>query len=410
VFPEDPNIPGDEYIIKLMPLNQKSNQPTCQLENSSTTRKIVPAMTTPLASIFGSGFLVVVPVLASAVGPFALPTMVVVAVIAFLVGSIVRHNILCAESVLSKGSKRYTSLLERLSGIALVAAYVVSVCLYVHILSAFVLAYFEMDTVFNKSLLTTVIIGAITIVGVLGGLDPLERLERWALYVTLIILIALLIAFAIFDVNQFLAQGKFVLPVMPDRSAWEIATIVAGTLIIVQGFETTRYLGESYDAPTRIRASRWSQYFSLSVYVLFVALAQPIVPALNGDYGDNSLIILAATASLLMPVPLIVAASLSQFSAAVADTVAAAANMKEGSRQRIKLRWGYLLVGVAAMALAWSGSTFEIIALASRAFAFYYLLQCLVALSVCRNRRERLYFVVIALVLGFVMVFAVPAG
>jgi len=90
------------------------------------------------------------------------------------------------------------------------------------------------------------------------------------------------------------------------------------------------------------------------VYVLFVALAQPIVPVLNGDYGDNSLIILAATASLLMPVPLIVAASLSQFSAAVADTVAAAANMKEGSQQRIKLRWGYLLVGVAAMALAWS--------------------------------------------------------
>jgi len=48
--------------------------------------------------------------------------------------------------------------------------------------------------------------------------------------------------------------------------------------------------------------------------------------------------------------------------------------------------------------------------LASRAFAFYYLLQCLVALSVCRKLRERIYFVFIALVLGFVLVFAVPAG
>jgi len=406
----DPNFPDDEYISKPMSLNQPSNQPTCQLESSSATRKIVPAMSTPLASIFGSGFLVVVPILASAVGPFALPAMVVVAIIAFMVGSIVRHNILCAEPVLSKGSKRLTVLLERVSGFALVAAYVVSVCLYIHILSAFVLANFELDTAFNKSLLTTVIIGAITFVGLLGGLNPLEKLERWALYVTLAILVALLIVFAVYDIDQFLTQGQLTLPAMPDRSAWEIATIVAGTLIIVQGFETTRYLGDSYDAPTRIRASRWSQYFSLSVYVLFVALAQPIVSALNGDYGDNSLIILAATASLLLPVPLIVAASLSQFSAAVADTVAAAANMKESSRQRIKLRWGYLLVGVAAMALAWSGSTFEIIALASRAFAFYYLLQCLVALSVCRNLRERFYFVVIALVLGFVLVFAVPAG
>jgi len=173
----DPDFPDDEYIIKPMSLNQPSNQPTCQLESSSTTRKIVPAMSTPLASIFGSGFLVVVPILASAVGPFALPAMALVAVIAFMVGSIVRHNILCAEPVLSKGSKRLTVLLERVSGFALVAAYVVSVCLYIHILSAFVLANFELDTAFNKSLLTTVIIGAITAIGLLGGLNPLEKLS-----------------------------------------------------------------------------------------------------------------------------------------------------------------------------------------------------------------------------------------
>ncbi len=113
---------------------------------------------------------------------------------------------------------------------------------------------------------------------------------------------------------------------MPQRSSWEIATIVAGTLIVVQGFETTRYLGETFDTATRIRALRWSQYFSLSVYILFVALALPIVPVLKGNYGDNSLITLTATASWLLPLPLIIAASMSQFSAAVADTLAAAAN------------------------------------------------------------------------------------
>ncbi len=161
---------------------------------------------------------------------------------------------------------------------------------------------------------------------------------------------------------------------------------------------------------TRIRASRWSQYFSLSVYVLFVALAQPIVAVLKGEYGDNSLITLAATASLLLPIPLIVAASLSQFSAAVADTIAAAANIQEASQKRVGTRLGYLFVGASAMALAWTSSTFEIIALASRAFAFYYLLQCVVAFSVCRNHWERSRFVFIGLILGFVLIFAVPAG
>ncbi len=371
---------------------------------------IIPAMSTPLASIFGSGFLVVVPILASAVGPYATFAMVAVAFVAFNVGSIVRHNILCAEPVLARGEKRFTIISERLSNFALVAAYIVSVCLYIHILSTFVLAEFDLDNAFNKSMLTTIVIAVITGIGLLGGLKPLENLERWALYITIIILAILLIMFGVYDVGQFMTQGNLPLPEIPDRSTWEIATIVAGTLIVVQGFETTRYLGEHFDTETRIRASRWSQYFSLGVYVVFVTLAQPIVPILEGNYADNSLIKLAATASLLLPIPLIIAASLSQFSAAVADTLAAAANMQEASRQRLSTRWGYLIVGSLAMALAWSGSTFEIITLASRAFAFYYLLQCIVAFSVCRNHRERARFILIGLALSFVLIFAVPAG
>ena len=373
-------------------------------------RRIAPAMSTPLASIFGSGFLVVVPVLASAVGPYAIVAMVVVALVAHEVGAIVRHNILCAEPVLKAKGKRLTVLAERVSDVALIGAYVISICLYVHILSAFVLAGFGLDTAFNKSLMTSVIIGVITVIGLFGGLVPLEKLERWALYLTLVILAALLTGFAVFDVGQILEQGYFVLPEWPQRSAWQVATIVAGTLIVVQGFETTRYLGEQFDARTRIRAARWSQYVSLTIYVVFVALAQPLVSLLNGEYGDNSLIALAGAASFLLPIPLIIGAGLSQFSAAVADTLAAVANLQETSHRRIAPRWGYLAVGVAAIALAWTGSTFTIIALASRAFAFYYLMQCVVGYSVCHNTLERARFFGIGIILAFVLIFAVPAG
>ncbi len=381
-----------------------------QPSDKVSPKKIIPAMSTPLASIFGSGFLVVVPVLASAVGPYALLAMIMVSIVAFFVGTIIRHNILCAEPVLAAGSNPFTIFVEKLSDFALVIAYVISVCLYVHILSAFVLADFELDTEFNKSLLTSVIIGLITLIGLFGGLKPLEILEKWALYITIVLLGLMLVMFAVYDINQYITFNTFTLAAMPERSTWEILTIVAGTLIVVQGFETTRYLGEQYDAPTRIRASRWSQYFSLSVYIIFVALAQPIVPALNGVYGDNSLIALAATASLFLPIPLIIAASMSQFSAAVADTVAASANLKEATKQRVNARWGYLFVGVTAMLLAWTGSTLEIIATASRAFALYYLLQCVVAYSVCKSFKKRILFVVIGLILLFVLLFAVPAG
>ncbi|MDQ6966056.1 MAG: hypothetical protein Q9M23_03920 [Mariprofundaceae bacterium] len=141
---------------------------------SRTMRQVIPAMSIPLASIFGSGFLVIVPILASSVGPYSLLAMLVVAFVAFQAGAVVRHNILCAEPVLAAGRQRLTLMLERLSSVALVAAYIVSICLYIHILSAFVLGAFDMDSSFNKSMLTTLVIGLITAIGVMGGLKPLE--------------------------------------------------------------------------------------------------------------------------------------------------------------------------------------------------------------------------------------------
>lgn len=215
----------------------------CAIESESLPAShIIPAMSTPLASIFGSGFLVIVPILASSVGPYAVLAMIAVAFVAFHAGAVVRHNILCAEPVLAAGHKRTTLMLERLSDGALVAAYVVSVCLYIHIMSAFVLGAFAMDSSFNKSLLTTLVIGLTTAIGVMGGLKPLEKLESWALYATMLILALLLGGFAVYDINSFLDTGYFVLPAMPQRSVWEMVTIVAGTLIVVQGFETPRYL------------------------------------------------------------------------------------------------------------------------------------------------------------------------
>ena len=47
---------------------------------------------------------------------------------------------------------------------------------------------------------------------------------------------------------------------------------------------------------------------------------------------------------------------------------------------------------------------------ASRAFAFYYMLQCLVAISVSKSTVQRVGMALIAVALGFITIFAVPAG
>jgi hypothetical protein len=296
------------------------------------------AIATPLASIFGSGFLVIVPILASAVGPYSVIAMAAVCLLAYAVGSVIRYNTKHAEPVLAGKPDEATLSLERASDLALVLAYVVSVSLYIHILASFVLGGFHADTLFNKNLLTTGIIGVITLVGVTKGLKTLENLELWTLLATLVIILAILIGFGHFDWETWQSAGGFQLPEMPDHSPWHILAILGGTLIVVQGFETTRYLGSTYGAPTRIEASRWSQIISTVVYLVFVALALPIVHELKGIYDDNSLIALAAAASSLLPIPLIVAAALSQFSAAVADTLAASGNMEEVTQRHLKAR------------------------------------------------------------------------
>ena len=373
-------------------------------------KKIVDAISTPLSSIFGSGFLIIVPILAGAVGPYSVLAMAAVCALAYAVGSVIRFNIKHAEPVLAGTPGEATLSLERSSDLALVLAYVISVCLYLHILSAFVLGGFHADNELNENLVTTAVIAIITLIGVTRGLKALAALEALGLYITLLIIVLLLAGFAHYDWMAWRSTGGIVFVKALAHTPWEILTIVAGTLIVVQGFETPRYLGNSFEADVRVSASRWSQIISTAVYVVFVALALPVVHTLNGSYDDNSLIALVGVAASLLVVPLIVAAAMSQFSAAVADTLAATGNMQESTNGHLKAKWGCILVGGGAIALTWSASTFEILALASRAFAFYYMIQCFVAISVSKSVVQRIGMSLIAAMLGFITVFAVPAG
>jgi hypothetical protein len=373
-------------------------------------KPLLDATSTPLSSIFGSGFLIIVPILAGAVGSWAVLAMAAVCALAYAVGSVIRFNIKHAKPVLAGTPSEATLSFERTADLALVLAYVISVCLYLHILSAFVLGGFHADSELNENLMTTAVIGVITAIGITKGLKMLDVLEQWGLYVTLLIIVLLIAGFAHYDWTAWQSASGITLVKALDHTPWEVLTIVAGTLIVVQGFETTRYLGSSFDTEVRVSASRWSQIISTAVYLVFVALTLPVVHTLNGKYDDNSLIALVGVAASLLFVPLIVAAALSQFSAAVADTLAATGNMEEATQGHLKAKWGCILVGGGAIALTWSASTLEIVALASRAFAFYYKLQCLVAISVSKSSVQRAGMAMVAAVLGFITVFAVPAS
>ncbi|MCM3872035.1 MAG: hypothetical protein ND895_15235 [Pyrinomonadaceae bacterium] len=376
---------------------------------TNSRKELRHARTTPLASIFGSGFLVIVPILNATVGPYSVVAITAVCALAYAMGSVIRFNIRYAEPLLAEGeTSDRAARHERTANLALVLAYAISVCLYIHILAAFLLGGLGINTPFRENLVCVVIIVAIGAMGRFRGLDTLLVMERWALRITGLLLLALLVGFAVFDWRA-IATHTLQWPVLPKQDLWTVLTILGGTLIVVQGFETSRYLGSEFDRELRVRSCRSSQIVSSVIYVVFVALATPLMHFLGSQAEDNGLLILAAKASVLLPIPLVIAAVLSQFSAAVADVVAGGGNVAESTQGRVDSRRAYVLICGIAVVLAFA-STLTILSFASRAFAFYYFLQCLVAISVTKSTPKKVAISLLAAVLAFITVFAVPAG
>ncbi|MXU64922.1 APC family permease [Oceanomicrobium pacificus] len=366
----------------------------------------IRAMVTPLASIFGSGFLVILPILANTVGPAAPVAMAAICAVAYAVGWVVRGNIARAEPALADGSDHLLLRLDRLADIAIVVAYVISVALYLQILSGYALSGIGQHSDTAEKILTTAVLLFIVGVGVLRGLARLEMLESFALAATLAIVAALILAFALHDAQASEAAAR------PETQPgwWQLATVLGGALIVVQGFETTRYMGNQYAAGTRIRACRNAQILSTLIYVALVAAAIPVTGTVALPLPDTGLIALVKIAAPLLVVPLVIAAVFSQFSAAVADTIAALGNLREVSRQRLTPAMIYLGIGAAAIALNWLADTYQILALASRAFALFYLCECLVALRLGGPVWRQAAIVALGLVLLFIVLFSVPAG
>ena len=294
-----------------------------------------------------------------------------VCALAYAMGSVIRFNIRNAEPILEGGDaparlKRY----EQTSNLALVLAYAISVCLYIHILAAFVLGALEVNSPRRENLLTVVIVAGIGVLGRFRGLDMLLILERWALRVTGVLVLLLIGGFIIFDWKA-ITTHTLVWPIFPKQDLWTVLTVAGGTLIVVQGFETSRYLGSEYDRELRVWSCRSSQIVSTIVYLLFVAAATPLMHFLGNQVEDNGLLILAAKAAAWLPIPLVCAAVLSQFSAAVADVVAAGGNVEESTQGRVDDQQAYVWICGIAVILAFA-STLTILSFASRAFALLF--------------------------------------
>lgn len=432
--------------------------------------RVLRASVTPLASIFGSGFLIIVPVLERSLGALAVFGAVAVSVVAWLVGSAIRHNVAAIEP--RRQARRLgagLARLERASDVVIALAYIVSVALYLRIMAEYVVQFSAADpdgrasaTVASAAVALIVVVGlargfdgldlmerlalgavlvlttalgtafafenverliggvgagliasgavlAIVLVGVTRGFAGLDLMERVGLAVVLVITTLLGAVLILEDVGLIVGEGLR-LPPVPDTGVGEAALMLGGILITVQGFETIRYLGDEYDAPTRIWASRVAQAIAASIYISFVALATPLMGLGTADGADRTLLEITERVVPLLALPLVACAALSQFSAATADTVAADGNLRAELPRLFASGRSFVFTGAVAIALIYTIPLLTLIAVASRAFAAYYCLQCVVAASTATSGAKRVGFAALALVMAAIALFARPVG
>ena len=386
-----------------------------KLQNSRSWQ----ATLTPLSSIIGSGFLIMSPLLASVVGGFSPIAVTGIVVLAYAIGSVIRFNIMHVEPRIKEGSlSKKTRDIEYLGDIALVLAYMVAVAFYLSLLSSFLLSYLGIDNLVAERWLTTIIILFIAFVGYRRGLGGLEKLEAASMTAQLSIVFALLLGLSAFSF-LFYTSGESLNFDFPQRDFSTQIRILAGALLVVQGFETSRFLGEKYNPEMRVATMKKAQIISGVIYVISVILFMPVVQHLDLQHIQLAKIVdVTGLAAIVLPFMLIGAALLSQFSAAVADTGGGGGLLSENSGKRLSTRVSYLGISSCAILLVWAVDLIEIITLASRAFAFYYFLQTLLALNFCyrdcptESRMTlwtRILFITLAIILLYIIFFAIPA-
>ena len=143
---------------------------------------------------------------------------------------------------------------------------------------------------------------------------------------------------------------------------------------------------------------------------LIIALVTPHTHLLDGVMSDSGLLDIVKTVAAWLVIPLVGAAIFSQFSAAIADTIGGTGNMRDRTDGKVSERVIYAAILSVALVLAWSADTAQVLVLASKAFALYYGLQCVVAAMVSKDNRIRFGAATLATVMFVITAFAIPVG
>lgn len=355
--------------------------------------KLWRATITPLASIIGSGFLILGPILTDNFGTWGIAAMALLCFVGYLFGAAIRYNIARLDE--PDTDTDLANHIERLSSWALAFAYVISVAYYLNLFGAFATRIFNGQSEILTRLITSGVYLLILVAGFTKGFSLLERMEQATVSIKLIVIAALVAALAVHAGNEW--NGHHL-----ETSGMKVGLVgsiqlLFGLIVTVQGFETSRYLGSHYSPGERQASMRLSQWIATGIYLAYVVLLTVSFESGSFALRETAIIDMMRTVSWILGPLLILAALSAQFSAAVADTNGSGGLFHELTGGKVSARESYVGLVVAGLALTWLADVFQIVSYASRAFAFYYALQSALAAirawigGACEGRLRRAF-------------------
>ena len=157
---------------------------------------------------------------------------------------------------------------------------------------------------------------------------------------------------------------------------------------------------------------KWAQWISSAIYMIYILLLAYVFEPGQLKISETAIVELMAIVAPILPALLVAAALAAQFSAAVADTSGSGGLIVELTNARASARMGYALLTAIGLTLTWTANVFEIITYASRAFAFYYMLQSGIAAARAWGRPNQsgqcALFIFLAILGLLIVVFGTP--
>jgi hypothetical protein len=367
-------------------------------------------MVVPLANIMDVGFIVLSPIIVVLVGYDAPLFMLAICLLAILTGFAISYNIRHYEPLI--GTPDPINRLNTLATWALIAASVVNIAYYAQLLTSLVLLPIgDLYSPDRASVTGAVVLGALALVGFFYGLRALNAVGDKTTSFNLAALGAVLVAFAAYNLQQLIG-GDFSIPDYNPPNDTESLRKLLGFFAMVQGFEAARYLGARAGVELRISTMRLAQYISTAVFVLLIALSLVLFVKVSPPADATAIFEISEEVSVFLPFLILLAALGSQLSAIVNATYSRSEMLMEQTQGKIRQAVTFPLLLVPAIAVVLLTDVTSVVALASRVFAAYFLVQAVIAGWLAVRRREWAwvaFFVAIGIAMAVIAVFGIPA-